>query len=77
MSVDTPESDEEKAAHVLELVIPDLVGALLYYDRKEDEDLPRGEIERLIAAGKLKVDDIVEAFSDNLKDHTPCVEGVE
>lgn len=48
--------------HVLDAVVPDLIGAFLYYDRKEDEDLPRGEIEAAVETGALTVDDIVERF---------------
>lgn len=34
----------------LQATVSDLVADLMYYDRKEDEDLPRGEIERMIEA---------------------------
>jgi hypothetical protein len=43
--------------------VSDLVGAFLYYDRKEDEDLPRGEIEQAIAAGEITIADIVTHFA--------------
>jgi len=42
------------------------VANLLYYDRKEDEDLPRGEIEAAVAAGELASGEIVDAFRDAL-----------
>jgi len=47
--------------------VDDLVGELLYYGRKEDQDLPRGEIEAAIRAGELTVEDIVEAFATPLR----------
>lgn len=36
----------------------------IYYDRKEDEELPRGQIEEAIEAGEVTVDEIVEAFKE-------------
>ena len=49
----------------------DLVGALLYYGRKEDEDLPRGSIEAAIAAGEISARDIVDMFERELRDRLP------
>lgn len=40
----------------------DLVSNFMYYDRKEDEDLPRGAIEAAISSGEITVDDIVSVF---------------
>jgi hypothetical protein len=42
--------------------IDDAVTDLIYYDRKEDEDLPRGEIEKAVKAGEITADEIVERF---------------
>jgi hypothetical protein len=39
-----------------------MVGDLLYYNRKEDEDLPRGAIEAAVAAGEITKQEIVDAF---------------
>ena len=47
-------------------VISDLVASFLYYDRKEDDYLPVGKIEELIANKELSVDDIVSEFRRNL-----------
>lgn len=38
------------------------VAKLMHYDRKEDEDLGRGEIEAAINAGEITVDEMVEEF---------------
>jgi hypothetical protein len=46
----------------------DLVSGLLYYDRKEDEDLPRGAIEEAIEAGEITVDEIVAIFRKELEE---------
>ena len=47
-------------------VVSDMLSGFLYYDRKEDEDLPVGAIESMIASGDLTVSDIVEMFSQEL-----------
>lgn len=46
----------------IEDAISDMVGDLLYYNRKEDEDLPRGAIEAAVAAGEITKQEIVDAF---------------
>jgi len=47
--------------------VDDLVGSLLYYDRKEDEELPRGAIDEAIAAGEITIDEIVGKFKECLQ----------
>lgn len=42
--------------------IDDLVADFLYYDRKEDDDLPNGAIESAIERGEITVDEIVDHF---------------
>lgn len=44
-----------------------LVADLLYYDRKEDEDLPVGQIESLLASGELTIDEMVNQFRSQLE----------
>ena len=46
--------------------ISDLVGSFLYYDRKEDEDLPRGAIEQAIKDKVITIEEIVKIFSSEL-----------
>lgn len=48
------------------LTVDDLVGAFLYYDRKDDEDLPRGQIEDAIATGEVTIQEIVARFQRGL-----------
>tara|TARA_R110000772_G_scaffold24212_2_gene64119 strand:+ start:2253 stop:2441 length:189 start_codon:yes stop_codon:yes gene_type:complete len=48
--------------------VDDLMGSFLYYDRKEDEDLPSGEIESSIKNNEISVDEIVEKFKTCLMD---------
>lgn len=47
--------------------VDDLVSGFLYYDRKEDEALPRGAIEDAIAAGEVTVDEIAGKFRSALE----------
>lgn len=47
--------------------ISDLVFDLLYYGRKEDEDLPIGAIETAIEECEITIDEIVTKFSDSLR----------
>jgi len=42
--------------------VEDLVADFLYYDRKEDEELPRGEIERMIKDGDITIQEILDLF---------------
>lgn len=50
-------------------VLDDLVANFLLYDREEDEDLPKGDIEKLIENESLTVDDLVERFRDQMEEH--------
>lgn len=42
--------------------VSDLAKNLINYDRRDDEELPRGEIEKAIAAGEVTVEEIVTQF---------------
>ena len=46
--------------------IDDVVSDFLYYDRKEDEELPRGAIEKAIKSGDITYGEIVERFKEQL-----------
>jgi len=46
--------------------IDDLVSDFLYYDRKEDEELGVGVIEKMIADKEVTVDEIVDRFRARL-----------
>lgn len=47
--------------------ITDLISDFLYYDRKEDENLPLGTIEQAINNGDITVDEIVAQFETELR----------
>lgn len=49
------------------LTVNDLVGRLMYYDRKEDDELPVDAIEQAVANGEISVDEIIEEFSTELR----------
>lgn len=57
--------NEERKELILGITA-DLVSELLYYGRKEDEDLPVGQIEEAIEAQELSIDDIVWQFKNEL-----------
>ena len=42
--------------------VTDLVSNFLYYDRKEDEELPREAIQGAILSEQISVEDIVKQF---------------
>ena len=50
------------------LTVQDLVSSFAWYDRKEDEDLPRGEIEAALKAGEVSVDEIGAVFVNGLRE---------
>lgn len=49
-------------------LVSDAVSDLMYYDRKEDDDLPRGSIQEAIENGEITVDEMVRAFRDAIED---------
>lgn len=51
--------------HLILDVVDDLVYNFLYYDRKEDEDLPLGAIEEAVGVD-LTIDDIIQHFEKKL-----------
>lgn len=60
------EDDEVVDKHYINNVVSDMVSDLLYYNRKEDDTLPRGKIEDMVKTGELTVDDVVEMFRVHL-----------
>ncbi len=51
----------------LSALIRDMVGDFLYYDRKECDEFPVGRIETMISLGGTSVEEIVEAFEEELR----------
>ena len=46
----------------------DLANSFLYYDRKGDEELPRGSIEEAIENGEITASEIVQLFAQKLNE---------
>ena len=57
---------EDEAVERIFAVVDDLAPAFLYYDRKGDEDVPLGAIEKAIDDGRIDVTDIVDRFHEAL-----------
>jgi hypothetical protein len=49
-------------------VINDLVNDFTYYDRKEDDSLPRGAIQEAVSSGEITVAEIVGRFEKKLRE---------
>jgi hypothetical protein len=47
--------------------VDDLVTDFLYYDRKEDEDLPVGSIQDAIHTSVISLDELVARFRENVE----------
>lgn len=56
-------AEERSRKQIILDTIDDAVSNLLYYDRKEDEDLPSGEIEAAVEAKEISIDEMVAAFA--------------
>lgn len=52
-------SVKEDRREKIEATCSDMASKLLYYDRKEDEELPVGAIEEMILNGDLTVDELL------------------
>lgn len=46
--------------------ISDVVARFVYYDRKDDEEIPRGAIEKAISNGQITRRTIIRHFSNEL-----------
>lgn len=47
----------------------DLGKDFMHYGRKEDEELPEGEIEKAIEAGEVSLGEIIGTFVDSVNDN--------
>ncbi len=60
---------KEERRKMLQATCDDTASKLLYYDRKEDEDLPRGAIEEMVSKGEVTIAEIIEWISDPIRKH--------
>ena len=56
--------DKASQRQIIFDTIDDLVSRFLYYDRKDDEELQIGDIEKVINRGYVSVDEIAERFKN-------------
>ena len=63
---DQPNVKKTRREHI-ENTAKDLIGSFMYYDRKEDDNLPRGAIEEAIDAGEITVEEILWIFETGLR----------
>ena len=54
---------------MIEAKIEDAVADLLYYDRKNDEDLPLEELERMLREKEVTLEDMADIFRRELLKH--------
>jgi hypothetical protein len=47
--------------------LSDMVSDLLYYKRKEDDELPRGAIDEAVRKGEISIDEMVGIFRAELE----------
>lgn len=59
--------NKNKRTDLIKDTVSDLASNLVWYDRKEDEELPRGEIEDAIRLGEITVDEIGAIFTECLR----------
>lgn len=65
MQNDADDVRERRAEILDELEV--LASDFVYNDRKDDEDLPRGEIEAAVRAGEITVDEMIAHFGACLR----------
>ena len=49
--------------------VDDLAINFVYYDRKEDEELPTGSVEEALAAGEVTLDELTARFRAGVEKH--------
>ena len=64
-------TEEQRIKNCIMASTKDLVSDLCYYDRKEDEDLDRDMFESAIKNKVITLDEIIEIFSNELKENYP------
>jgi hypothetical protein len=59
---------EEGIKAMIFATVDDLVSDFLFYDRKEDEELPLGAIQEALLSGEIQEREIVECFARKLRE---------
>ncbi len=63
------EDVSKEKRELLQATIDDSVSNLLYYNRKEDDELPLGAIEELVSKGEVTITEMIEWFAEPLRRH--------
>ena len=63
------ETEERSRRDLIFGTVDDMIANFLYYDRKGDEELVLGDIEKTIEAGEISVEEIIARFTEELKKH--------
>ena len=66
---DAIDEGSEERAKLIHNTTKDLAVKFLYYNRKEDEELPVGAIEEAIKSGETSVAEIVSVFEKALREN--------
>ena len=59
----------ESIKDIIIAIAQDAAADVMYYDRKEDEVVPRGRIETAIQSGEVTIKDIVTAFEETIRSY--------
>ena len=70
ISIKIEKDNKDNLKNLIMANVSDLASDLLYYDRKEDEELGVGDIEKAIEDGVITVDEIVDKFKNEFKKFT-------
>ncbi len=66
-SPEKPDSDEALRELIMKTLV-DMVSKLMYYDRKEDEELPLGAIEDAVERGVITHTEMMAKFYEEIRD---------
>ena len=69
-------STKDERREILKATVSDCVSDLLYYGRKEDEDLELGAIDKMVADGEVTVKEIVGWFAAGVQEHFDHYKGL-
>lgn len=62
-------STKEERRELVKNTLDDCASNFLYYNRKEDEELPRGAIEEMVSKGEVTIAEIIEWFAEPVRRH--------
>ena len=69
-------STKDERREILKATVSDCVSDLLYYGRKEDEDLELGAIDKMVADGEVTIEEMVGWFAAGVREHFDHYKGL-